>query len=445
MKNEKVSCLTWTVLFLALAGASGWFIYRRLPASSPALFGGLGGGVVLLIALAWFGSIPSRIAEWWRIVQAGLGGQPVDGKKAAILGTLRGRGELAAPFTRERCLLYSYEVRITELTGGESSERKVYEGFAMVPLFVEHDTDRTRILAKPELPKLPSNEPKSRTAESNAKRFVEDTRFDPAPPTSKQEHDLSNTDGHLQFDYLHGAAETNLGACRLIEKILRPDTNVCALGTYDANRHALMAPVTLRTGTSFAIDAAWRAVNAGIAGAIFAAIAVIALTVFCANYPIDAVEQARPDWTLAWWEVDLERFVDRRIRPPMVRYGMLDTPGYYLQELCEGCAKGRLEIDGRTIELKHAAYAGGRSVHLSAKSGDRDGVTLDGRDHVVLTIDGKSADVPPSWLQPNDIETSLGSNGEYAGRVTVIAPDGWIRCRVSFNTRVDANAWLVTQ
>ncbi|MFL6278888.1 MAG: hypothetical protein ACJ731_02145 [Vicinamibacterales bacterium] len=50
--------------------------------------------------------------------------------------------------------------------------------------------------------------------------------------------------------------------------------------------------------------------------------------------------------------------------------------------------------------------------------------------------------MPRSWLQPNDIETSLGSNGEYAGRVTVIAPHGGIRCRVTFNTRVDADAWL---
>jgi hypothetical protein len=445
VKNGKVTCLTWTVVFLALAGASGWFIYRRLPAASPALFGGLGAGIVLLIALAWFGAIPERIGEWYRIVRARFGGQPVDGKKAALLGTLRGRGELNAPFSHERCLLYSYEIRITEITDGESLERKVYDGFAMVPLFVEHDTERTRLLAKPEVPKLPSNEPKSRTAESNAKRFVEDTTFVPSPPISAREYDLSNSDGHLQFDYLHAPAETNLGACRLTEKFLRPDTSICALGTYDANRHALLAPVTLRTGTSFGIDAAWRVINAAIAGAVFAAIALIALTVFCANYPIDAVEQARPEWTLAWWEIDLERFVDRRIRPPMVRYGMLDSPGYYLQELCEGCAKGRLEINGRTIELKHASYTGGRSVHLSAKHGDRDGVTLHGEEHVVLTIDGKSADVPPSWLQPNDIETSLGSNGEYAGRVTVIAPDGWIRCRVSFNTRVDANAWLVKQ
>lgn len=43
---------------------------------------------------------------------------------------------------------------------------------------------------------------------------------------------------------------------------------------------------------------------------------------------------------------------------------------------------------------------------------------------------------------PTTSKTSLGSHGEYAGRVTVIAPDRSIRCRVHFNTRVDADAWL---
>jgi hypothetical protein len=69
-------------------------------------------------------------------------------------------------------------------------------------------------------------------------------------------------------------------------------------------------------------------------------------------------------------------------------------------------------------------------------------VTLSDSEHVVLTIDGKSAPVPDSWLQPHDVETALGSNGEYEGRITVMAPDGWIRCRVQFHARVDDDAWL---
>jgi hypothetical protein len=429
-------------MFLVLAGACGWFVYRRAPWSSAAASGGAGGGLVLLIALAWFGAIPGRVAEWARIVGTRFGREPRDGQPSAIVGTLAAQGMLTAPFSREPCVLYSYEVVTRDIVDGESSERKAYEGFAMVPLWLEHGTERTRILARPGLPGLRSIQRKSRTAEANAKSFVESTTFAPASAKRAETVDLSHTGGHLRHDYRREPIETNMGACRLEETLLAAGTPICALGTYRADLRALMAPVTLRTGKSFGVDAAWRVVNAGIGGASFLAIAIIALAIFCAHYPIDRVEQLHPEWQLAWWEVDLERFVEKHVRPPMLAFGMLDSPGFYLQEVCEGCAKGRLEIGGRTMDLRYATYIGGKAVHLSAHPGDRDGVTLDGRAHVVLTVDGKQADVPPSWLQKNDIQTSLGSHGEYEGRVTVIAPDRSIRCRVSFNTHVDADAWL---
>ena len=440
MKNIKAACLVWTGVFLALAGASGWLVHRRAPWSSAALFGGAIGGVLLLIAVAWLSAIPARMLEWWRIAGARLGREPRDGSRAAIIGTLRGRGELHAPFSRERCVLYSYEIG-TNADG--STVHRPYEGFAMVPLSIEHDGEMTRILARPDIPSLRDTHPHGPAVESAAQLFVENTTFTPAPKAKAEAQDLSHTDGRLRVDHFREPRPTNLGACVFIEKRLAADTNVCAIGEYHADRRALVGPVTVRTGNSLVIDAAWRVVNAATACAIFAVIAVAAFTLFCANFPIDAVEQSQPQWTLRWWEVDLERFVDRHVRPPLVRAGMLTAPGFYLQPLCEGCAKGRLEIDGRTIELRHAAYVGDRTIHLSPQPGHRDGVTLTGRDRVVLTIDGKAAEVPASWLQPHDIETALGMRGEYEGRITAIAPDGWIRCRVSFHTRVDPDAWLL--
>ncbi len=423
-----------------MAGASGWFVYRRAPTSAAAFIGGTAGGLILLIAVSWFSSIPVRLLEWWRIVMARFGGEPRDGKRVAVIGTLRGHGELTAPFTRERCVLYSYEIVTTDTAGETTTYRVAYEGFAMVPLSIEHGTDRTRLLARPDI-KLPKRRPDSLAARDHAKHYVEHTTFAPAPKKSAEEKDLSHSDGRARADYQRGPA-TNLAACALMEQVLAAEANVCAIGEYRADRRALVAPVTLRTGSSFAIGAAWRVVNAAIGTVICTAIALAAATIFCLNFPIDAVERLRPERTLAWWEVDLERFVQKNVRMPLAAAGMLNSQGFYVQQLCVGCAKGRLEIRGRTIELKHAAYIGGRSVHLSAKPGDRDGVTLDGKDRVVLTIDGKSAVAPKSWLLPNDIVTALGSEGEYEGRITVIAPDGWIRCRVSFNTHVDEDAWL---
>ncbi|HEX9984920.1 MAG TPA: hypothetical protein VGF69_16785 [Thermoanaerobaculia bacterium] len=442
MKNQKLSCLTWTIVFLSLAIACGWFVQRRAPGAVPAVGGGFVGALLLVIALGWIVAIVTRTTEWWRIVRARLGQDARDGQRVAIIGVLRGHGELLAPFSHERCVLYSYDVITRDIQDGESSDRTMYEGFAMVPLSIEHDAERTRILARPEVPGLKAIQRTGRTAEANAKNYVESTTFAAASAVKTVDEDLSHTDGHLRVDSSRPPLETTFGACRWSEKLLHAETPICAIGTYRADRRALAGPITFRTGSSFGIEAAWRTVNAVISAAIFIVIALGAVAIFTAGFPIDAYEQRNPQSRLGWWEVRLERLVEQHLRTWMGPRGMLASSGFHLQELCEGCANGRLEIDDRTIELKHAAYMGGRSVHLSATRGGKDGITLVDGDRIVLTIDGKSAPVPATWMQPHDVETSLGSNGSYEGRVTVMAPDGWIRCRVQFHTRVNADEWL---
>jgi hypothetical protein len=440
-RNKVLSCYLWLGLFAACAAVSGWFTWRRAPSGIELIAGPFIGGIVLVIVLSWISGTFRRIAEWWLIVRARLGSEPRDGRYVALVGTLHGYGELSTPFTRQRCAAYSYEAVIKDIAEGESTERTVYEGFAMVPLSIEHGVSRTRILARPGLPTLEKVPVRSRTAEANAKAFVENTKFLPASASSK-EPDLSNGDGHLRVDYERPPHETNLGACRLSERVLLADTSVCALFTYRADRRALVAPVILRTGTSHGVDAAWRIVRAVLAFAFAFTIAVVIVAVFCANYPIDAVEHFHPTRTFAWWEIDFERRIERQVRAPLVRAGVLDAGGFYLPELCDGCARGRLEMNGRAIDLRHARYVGNRAVHLSASPGARDGVTLVGKDRVVLTVDGKSADVPASWLQPKDIVTALGSHDDYSGRVTVMAPDRSIRCRVAFQATVNDDDWL---
>lgn len=388
----KATCLIWTAIFFALAGASAWFVYRRTGSEDAAVFGAFIGGVTLLIAVSWISAIPARLLEWWRIVSARWRGEPVDGQRVAIVGTLRGHGEILTPFSQQRALVYAYEI--------VGREGKLAEGFESVPLSIEHDGARTRIAGKPEL-LVKASVATGPQAETRAKEIA-----------GKPVH-----------------------AGRLSETFVAPDTNVCVIGTFQSQ--ALVDPITLRAGSSFGIDAAWRVVNAGIAAVIFAFFAVIALLIFCAKVPLDASPSPA-----AWWEIDFERFIARNVREPMIEAGMLTAPGFRLPDLCIGCAVGRMEIGGRVMELRHARGIGGRAVHLSEREGATDGLTLLDTNHIVLTINGKPANVPRSWLQDGDVVTSLGSEGEFAGRVTVIAPDGWIRCRVAFHTRVDPNAFL---
>ncbi|HEX2060702.1 MAG TPA: hypothetical protein VHK90_08170, partial [Thermoanaerobaculia bacterium] len=249
MKNQKLNCLFWAVVFLALCAASGWFVHRRVPTPTAAFAGGAIGGVMLLILLAWLLAIPTRIAEWWRIVLARLGTEPRDGRRTAIIGTLRALGELHAPFSRERCVLYSYAV--------ESNTHKAYEGFAMVPLFVEHGANRTRIFNRPDISGLPAIRVDDM---SYARHFIESTKFVAAP---SEELDVERA------DYRRDPRVTDLHTCRFTERRLAAETTVCVTGRYDAGRQAITGPITLRTGDGFGIAAAWRVVNACIGVAIF--------------------------------------------------------------------------------------------------------------------------------------------------------------------------------
>lgn len=447
MKNEKVSCAFWLLVFLALWFGAGWFVHRRVPDISGAVFGGLVGAILLLLTFSWLFAIPGRINELLLIVRTKLGREPQDGKRGAVIGTLRGYGELTAPLSRERCVAYEYDIHtrvVNQSSRGTSVElKKAYEGFGMVPLSIEHGTERTRILTRPEM-KMRTTD-LSPQALAHAKELVASTDWQDEPAPSKDQPDLSHTDGHYRRNS-RLRTDANLDECTFAEKVHDGNVSACAIGEYSADRRALVAPVTLRTGqSSFVIGAAWRVVNAGIGLVIFAAITLAAATFFCLNYPLDARESSSPDWTLTWPEIELERFLEKEVRTRMVEAGMLSsTSGFYLQDVCMNCAKGEMIADGRKIELKHAAEIGPRTIHLSATPGGRDGLTLFASNSVTVTLNGKAAPIPSSWLLPNDIVTALGSGSiaEYAGRITIVAPDRWLRARVTFKTRVNADAWL---
>jgi hypothetical protein len=77
--------------------------------------------------------------------------------------------------------------------------KKSYDGFAMLPLTIEHGGERTRLLAKPEV-KLPINQPRGKETEENALAYMRSTAFTEPPLPNAPPPDLSQTDGHLRLD-----------------------------------------------------------------------------------------------------------------------------------------------------------------------------------------------------------------------------------------------------
>src|SRR6187549_661692 len=75
VKSQKLACSAMLVLFLALGGASGWFVYRRAPWGTAAVIGGVVGAILLYLPLGFLMAIPGRIGEWWLILRARLGAE----------------------------------------------------------------------------------------------------------------------------------------------------------------------------------------------------------------------------------------------------------------------------------------------------------------------------------------------------------------------------------
>ena len=137
----------------------------------------------------------------------------------------------------------------------------------MVPLLIEHGTERTRILAKPTLPWQAT--PLEHGLVQHAREYVDRTKFEPAPKSGDTAHEQPHGDGRIRVDHQQESIEIARGPLRLTEKIMRADVSVCAIGDYSTDRHALTGEVKVRAGNDFAIAAAWRVVNGVIAAVIF--------------------------------------------------------------------------------------------------------------------------------------------------------------------------------
>jgi hypothetical protein len=230
---------------------------------------------------------------------------------------------------------------------------------------------------------------------------------------------------------------------------------VCVLGRYSEERRALVPDpdalvnaATIRTGTpaSFRRGAVMKAVWSVVGVVICSALVTGAAILFAVNVPMDASEQMNPGRRFFWQEVKLERWLDREVRLPLVKSGTLTTPGMYFLELCAPCATGRLEANGRVVELKYAGAWENEStmeVHLAAAEGEKDGVTVTfdrkaRSSRTVVTMNGRDFQIPEEWTLPNDVQTAMGSDQFLDGRVNVLAPNDSIRLRAAFRTPVEA-------
>lgn len=454
MSTVARTCLRTLLIYALIAAAVGAVVYHRFPELGAAIWSGIIAGFFVWLAFAYLLAIPSHLLDWWRMRP---GVPPRDGKRSAVIGPIRASGHsLHAPFSKTPCVAYHYKITSME-TESESTD---YEGFALVPSYIATDEGQVRVHAYPELDvpwnRLTGEEPRDHARAWIAATTFKNTRAEGLEGMMAELRQLNaDDDGSIRYDYRIDPVADDLGKCRIEERVIRSGETVCALGKYSEQRKALvpdpavaMHPVTITLGErgSFRGKALRKAFGSAVGVVICAALVAGAALLFLMNVPMDAAEQRNPARRFLWEEVKLERWLERQVRQPLQAADVVNAPGMHFLTLCNGCATGRFEANGRVLELKHA---GGwqndaqRVIHLAAAAGERDGVTItaarqrDAIPEVILTLNGRSFPVPREWLAARDYETALDANDLLDGRLTVMAPNDAVRVRASFRVPLE--------
>lgn len=454
MSSVARSCLRLFVVYALLAAGVAVVVYHRFPDMTTAVWSGIIAGFFVWLVFLYLWAIPSNLLDWVRLRP---GVKPRDGKKSAVIGQIRASGaSLHAPFTKTPCVAYHYKI-ISMATENQSTD---YEGFALVPSYIATEEGQVRVMAYPELD-VPWERASGIEAKQRAREYIAATNFLNTRGggikglINELKQLLADDDGSIRYDYRIEPVTDDLDSCRLEERVILSGDTVCAVGRYSEERRALVPDpdagahaITIRKGEpgSFRARALSKAFGSAVAVVIITGLLAIAAGLFLVNFPMDASEQMNPKRRFFWEELRLERWLQKNVRKPLADSGSLNSFGMRFLTLCDHCATGQLEANGRVVELKYASgweSEATRVMHIAAREGERDGITMTfdrkaRKLQVAVVLNGREFVVPEEWLQPEDFQTALDSNQTMDVRITVLAPNDSIRARASARVPLEA-------
>lgn len=400
----KKTCGVSAVVFLACVLAMGFLAGRRiLIAAAPV---GVLCGAILWLGLAYIGGIRDKMRIAGLIRRALNGEPPRDGEVVAVVGRITPLDELLiSPFRGETCVAYSYRVR----TPQHKTTTTDYQGISLVPSMI----GSTKLLAWPQLD-VPETLCTSESERINALAYAAHTDFTVAE-MFKPDHTRAP---RVRYDHRSHTPRDAMQSSMLYECVLRPDEEVCALGYYSASDgglthepDTLVPSLKIMNGSPAAIHARLirRSIGNIIAGLVFIALAVAGLLVLYVNVPIAAAEQMSPDRTTWWWELRLQRILDRHWPPD-------DTIPTNLER---GEARGRI-------------VAGDREVHPTTATGVDNTITI-GNGDAIATIDGNRLthlELLGKTVEGGELEVLNVDVRFVEGRITCLGDDA--KCRLAF-------------
>lgn len=197
-----------------------------------------------------------------------------------------------------------------------------------------------------------------------------------------------------------------------------------ARGGIVPSKEPIVDPVTIERGEldSFAPRAFASGTGYFVGGLIFLAIAFAALAGLFVFVPLDVTERMAPSFRPSWREIELEEWIETRVRAPLRREGVLSPSELTSISIPDGGANGRVRAPGRDEFLTRAS---------ATQAGDERTITID--DGAVVLVLASKREPKRLTILGEDVPVAQASilvNGLW-GRITYFGADR--AARVTYN------------
>ena len=423
----KKACGLWIAIYAICAIAIALVAGRRLLIA--ALPAGLIGGFLLWLGIAYFSGIGVKISKARKLGAALRGDTPRDGDVIAVEGRIMPIQEtLTSPFERVACVAYSYKIQMPQ---GRNAAAWEYQGLALVPSIIQGQHGSMKLLAVPEFD-VP--EKLCRDAQQNARDYIASTEFTVAVPFVPDD----KKSPRVRIDHRRSHPE-KLEYASLYEKVVPSGQEVCVFGVYSATKGGMTDALTLMNGDAAAIRRTLlrRSIGNAIGAAIFILLTIAGLGALYANIPLEAGEQMNPNRTTWWWEVRLERWLDKELQRPPHDKRQEMTPTNFPT----GVAHGRIEVNGREVDPTSAtATRAHRTYEVTFTDGVMHATIEIKPQHRLTHLDLLGTTIAPEDFAKNgELECLDWGDDKIEGRITYLGGDGQPRCRVAFKASVTSS------
>ncbi|MGZ7039933.1 MAG: ankyrin repeat domain-containing protein, partial [Thermoanaerobaculia bacterium] len=276
-----VALFTWAVC----GGAYWYFLHERFRAPLDWLVPLIAG---LLMAGA-IGSLRMSIASGRDALKVssqdtltGFTGEKLkDGANVSVVGRIRAAGlQLQAPFSGRAAVMYRYQIDDTVGFAGEDQEWKDFSGLAQAPAVIDSSYGAIKLLGFPILEGFDSSLQNSSESRAKAAAYIAATPFVNIKSLGLREamrevfDTAESADGKVRKDWRSATSDdlSDKDDKDILEQIVAPGEQVCAVGKYSAEKNGLVPDLSLdrrlrliRGNAAVAADSLGRRTAVGLA------------------------------------------------------------------------------------------------------------------------------------------------------------------------------------